>query len=463
MKIQESLLSLIYVAVIHLFFKSCGQCDFMLGELSSKLKSAVEKITRLGIVDKEAVEELVKDIQRSLISADVDVKLVFELSENIRKNAFVKLPEGLSRREHVIKVVYDELTRILGEEKSSVELKPKKILLVGLFGSGKTSTAAKLARYYQNHGLKASLVCCDTVRPAAYEQLDQLSKQIDAPFFGKKNENDSGKVLKEALKQIKTDIVIVDSSGRNALDRDLMNEIKNLNNILKPDERILVIPSDIGQAAKEQAKAFHEIGITDVIVTKLDATAKGGAAITACYETGAKVKFITVGEKVSALEEYDPKSFVARLLGFPDLETLLEKAKSALDVSKAQKIVTGEFTIDEFYEQIEGIGKMGSFSKIFDMMGLGKMEGKVPGGLDVQEEKMKRWRFAIQSMTLEEKADPSVINSSRIHRIAKGSGLSEHDVRELIASYTKVKKMMKKFSPSKMKRAGLFKQFGFKI
>jgi len=435
----------------------------MLKELSSKLRGAVEKITKLGIVDKEAVEELVKDIQRSLISADVDVSLVFELSENIRKEAFVKLPEGLSRREHVVKIVYDELTRILGEEKSFVEIKPKKILMVGLFGSGKTSTTAKLALYYKNRGLKPSVVCCDTVRPAAFEQLQQLAQQIDVPFFGDKNEKDSGSVLKEALKKIKTDIIIVDSSGRNALDKDLMNEIKNLNNILNPDEKILVIPADIGQAAKEQAHAFGQINITDVIVTKLDATAKGGSAISACYETGAKVVFVTIGEKVSALEEYDPKRFVASLLGFPDLESLLEKAKSVMDVSKAEKIVTGEFTIDEFYEQIEGMGSMGSFSGILDSMGMGKLAKKVPGGLDVQEEKMKRWKHAINSMTKEEKADPTIINSSRIHRIAKGSGLAEHDVRELVSSYNKVKKMMKRFSPSKMKRAGFFKQFGMKM
>ncbi len=438
----------------------------MLGDLSSKLRLAVEKLNRSS-ADKEAVEELVKDIQRGLISGDVDVSLVYELSESVRRRSFETLPPGLSRREHVVKVVYEELTKILGSEKVPVSLGAKKVLLVGLFGSGKTTTAAKLARYYKNKGLTVSLVCCDTVRPAAFEQLQQLAKSVDVPFFGKKNEKNAQKVLKDVLGTIKSDVVIVDSSGRNALDKELMDEIKGINDVLgkhdsKQYEKILVVPADIGQAAAEQAQAFNQIGITDVIVTKLDATAKGGGAITACYETGAKVKFITVGEKPNDLEEYDPKRFVSRLLGFPDLETLLEKARTALDESSAAKVISGEFTIEEFYEQIEGMRNMGSFSKILDMMGAGKLAGKVPN-MDIQQEKMKKWKYAIQSMTAEEKQNPDIINSSRIRRIAAGSGLTEHEVRELISNYTKVKKMIKKMSPSKLKRSGAFRQFGFKF
>jgi signal recognition particle subunit SRP54 len=435
----------------------------MLKGLSSKLRASLEKLTSIGMVDKAAVEDLIKDIQRSLIEADVDVKLVFELSENIKKKSFDRLPPGLTRKEHVIKVVYEELTRILGEEKSIIELKSKKILLIGLFGSGKTSTAAKLARFYQKKGLKPCLVCCDVMRPAAYEQLEQLSKQIDVPFLGIKGEKDSSRVLKESLKKTKADILIVDSSGRNALDKDLISEIKKLNEILKPDEKILVIPADIGQAAKEQAVAFHSaLNITDVIVTKLDATAKGGGALTACHTTGAKVKFITVGEKTGDLEEYDPTRFVSRLLGFPDLETLLEKARAVVDEKKAEKVIKGDFDMDDFYSQVESMQKMGPMSQILDMMGMGKIAGKVPGGLNVQEDKMKRWKFILQSMTPEEKAKPEVINSSRISRIARGCSCEENEVRELVSSYNKIKKMMKKVSPEKMKRSGFLRQFGLK-
>ncbi len=435
----------------------------MLKSLSTKLRDAMDRLTK-GSPDKDAVEALVKEIQRALLSADVDVKLVFQLSESIRKRAFEDIPPALTRREHVIKVVYEELTRIMGEKKSVIELKPKKILLSGLFGSGKTTTAAKLARFYQKHGLKPALVCCDTVRPAAYEQLMQLSERIDVPFYGEKGEKDPDKVLKNALKKITADVLIVDSSGRNALDKELINEIKQLNKTLQPDEKILVIPADIGQAAKQQANAFHEaLQITDVIVTKLDATAKGGGALTACYETGAKVKFITVGETVEALELYDPQKFVARLLGMPDLETLLDKARAVIDEKSAEKIVKGDFDIEDFYSQIEGMQKMGPLSGVFDMLGMGKAASKVD--LEVQEAKMKKWKYAIQSMTREERANPDLINSSRVRRIAHGSGLRESDVRELISNYSKSKKMMKKISPKKLKRggmAGLFRQFGMK-
>ena len=245
----------------------------------------------------------------------------------------------------------------------------------------------------------------------------------------------------------------------------MIDEIKKLNKILKESidaqgtsvgfEKILVIPADIGQVAKEQAEAFHSaLGITDVIVTKLDATAKGGGALTACHTTGAKVKFITVGEKTDDIEEYNPEKFVARLIGFPDLETLLEKARAVVDEKKAEKVIKGEFDLGDFYSQIESMQKMGPMSQVLDMMGLGKLSGKVPGGLDVQEEKMKKWRFILQSMTPGEKADPEMISSSRVSRIAKGSSCDESEVRELIANYNKTKKLMKRFSPEKMKRSG---------
>jgi len=434
----------------------------MLGGLSNKLRDAIDKLTRSN-VDRQDIDELTRDIQRSLLSADVDVQLVFDLTEKIKKRLGDKVPEGLTRKEYSIKVVYEALTDIMGREKAVVELKPKKILLCGLYGSGKTSTASKLARFYQKKGLKPFLICCDTVRPAAYEQLEQLARKIDVPFYGEKGEKSSPRVLKNAMKKINGDVIIIDSSGRNALDNSLIDEIKELNDIAKPDEKILVIPSDIGQAAKQQATAFHDaLGISDVIVTKLDATAKGGGALTACNLTGAQVKFIAVGETPEDLQQYDPEKFVSRLLGFPDLETLLEKARSVVDEKSAKKIMKGDFGMDDFLVQIESMQKMGSMSQILDMAGLGKVAAK-KGNIGEQEEKMKRWKYAIQSMTQAEKQDPDMINSSRVRRIAAGSGVKESEVRELLANYNKIKKMMKQFSPGKMKRGGLgslFRQFG---
>ncbi len=430
----------------------------------SKLKEAFDKLT-MGTADKSAVEDAIKDIQRALLSSDVDVKLVLELTENIRKHAFDPLPQAMTRKEHIIKLVYDELVRIIGEKKSDVSLKPKKILLAGLYGAGKTSSAAKLARFYQKKGLKSALVCCDTIRPAAYEQLQQLAQKIDVPFYGEKFEKDPRKVLKNALHVIKADVIIVDSSGRNALEKDLIDEIRDLNGILEPDEKILVIPADIGQAAKKQASSFHDaLNITDVIVTKTDATARGGGALTACHATGAKIKFITVGETVEDLQQYDPEKYMARILGMPDLETLLEKAKTSIDEKKAIKMVTGDFTLEDFYGQIEGVQKMGPMSQIIEMAGFGKFAKKV-GNVDAQGEKMKKWKFVIQSMTTEEKSNPDIINSSRIRRIAAGSGCRESDVRELLANYSKTKKLMKNFNPNKLKRgdmASMMRQLGLK-
>ena len=436
----------------------------MLKGLSEKLRGSIEKLTKSGAT-KEAVDEVVKDIQRALLESDVDVKLVFQMSENIRNNAFKDPPQGLTRKEYVIKLIYDELTKVLGEKKAVVELKPKKILLAGLFGSGKTTTSAKLGRFYQKKGLSIALVCCDTFRPAAFEQLQQLAEKIDVTFYGEKNEKNAAKVVKNALKKVKADVIIVDSSGRDALDAELVREIKEISKELNPDEKILVVPADIGQAAKQQAKAFHDaLNITDIIVTKMDATAKGGGALAAAYETSAKVKFITVGETPDDLQQYDPEKFVARLLGFPDLESLLEKAKEVgVDKDKAEKMMKGDFDLEDFYEQIENVGKMGTFSSMLDMMGLGKM---AKGDVDSQQEKMKKWKYVIQSMTTEEKRSPDLLNSSRIRRIANGSGSKESDVRELISNYNKMKKMMKMMSPEKLKRgqmAKLMKQFGMKM
>ncbi|MDI6721534.1 MAG: signal recognition particle receptor subunit alpha [Candidatus Aenigmarchaeota archaeon] len=443
----------------------------MLSGLSAKLRESLEKLAR-GNADKEAVEEMLRDMQRSLISADVDVRLVFDLTEKMRKRCFESLPPGMTRKEHIIKVVYEELTEIMGKTKPEISLKRKKILLIGLYASGKTSTAAKLARFYKKKGLTTALVACDTVRPAAYEQLQQLAVKIEVPFYGEKGERNSNKILVNGMKKLNEDVIIIDSSGRNALDSGLIDEIKGLNETAKKFikegealEKILVIPADIGQAAKPQVSAFHDaLGITDIIVTRLDATAKGGGALTACYMTGAKVKFITAGETPDDIEMYNPEKFVSRLIGFPDLETLLEKARVSIDEKKAEKVIKGDFDIEDFYSQIEGVRGMGSLSQIMDMMGMGKMAGKVPN-LEVQEEKMKRWKYAIQGMTKEEKADPEIINPSRIRRIAKGSGCSESDVRELLNSYSKSKKMMKKISPSMLKRGGmasLFRQFGMR-
>ena len=423
------------------------------------LRKLVDKISSMVLVDKHAIDEIISELQRILLSSDVDVELVFKLSQEIRKEMAHPI-KGMTKKEQMIKLLYDKITGILGGERQSVNLDRQKILLVGLFGSGKTSTAAKLANFYKKRGLRPLLVPCDIHRPAAFEQLKQLSREVGCDFVGRKSENVDD-ILEIALKEYpKHDVLIVDTAGRNALDEELINEIKHIRDVVNPNEIYLVIPADIGQSAKTQASEFKKVlDITGVIVTKTDSTAKAGGALAACNETGAKIKFITTGERINEIEIYDPKRFVSRLLGFGDLESLLEKAKESVDENSAKKIMSGKFTIDDFVSQLESVRSMGPMDKILDMMGLRGV--KIPKEkLAEQERKMKRWKYIRDSMTKEERVDPDIINYSRVKRIALGSGTSEKEVRELIKNYNQTKKMMKKLKPGAFKRGLNIPGFG---
>jgi len=429
-------------------------------QFKKSLNELLRKILSKPTVDAESVEALIKGLQRILLQADVDVKLVFELSQNIRRRCLKEeIPPGLTLREQVMKVVYEELVKLLGEEKASL-LGKKKIMLVGLFGSGKTTTAAKLARHFQKQGLRSALICCDYHRPAAPEQLMQLANKINVPVYISKSK-DPYKALKEGLGKFKKfDSVIVDTAGRDALDKELAQELKKLNEILKPDEVLLVIPADIGRVGGKQAEEFNKlVGITGVIVSKMDGTAKGGGALSACAATGAKVKFIGTGEKIEDLQVYDPVRFVSRLLGLGDLETLLEKAKEAeIKEEDVSKILSGKFTLQDFYEQISGVQKIGSLSEIMEMMpGLGYA---IPEELlVVQEEKLKKYKYILDSMTKEERENPDIIHASRIKRIAKGSGTSPKDVRDFLRHYYQTKKLIKKIGGMKGLKRGFLQRF----
>jgi signal recognition particle subunit SRP54 len=437
----------------------------VLDNLGDSLKQAFRKISLMGTVDKEAVEAVVKDIQRALIKADIDVSMVVELSASIKKKVLESSPpSGITMREHFIRILYDELVAVLGSERGELNLKPQRILLIGLFGSGKTSTAAKLAKWYRTRGLSAGLVACDTHRPAAAEQLRQLGKKVEVRVYdeGTKPED----IARSALKASKEEVLIFDSAGRDALDKELARELKAMSSAIKPDEVLLVIPADIGQAARTQAEEFNRlVGITGIIVTKLDGTAKGGGALAAASVSGARVRMIATGEKIGDFEAYDPKRFIGRLIGYGDLEGLLERARDAgIDKDKAEKLLKGDFTLVEFYEQIGSMQKMGSLSKVVDMIP-GMSGFKIPKGmLDVQEEKMKKWKFIIDSMTPGEKSEPDVLKHSRVARIAKGSGTREADVRELLKYFKQSQKVMKMTKGGKgLKRGPLAKfakQFG---
>ena len=429
----------------------------VLEKLGDSLKNTLQKIAKSMIVDEKLINELVKDIQRALLQSDVNVKLVFELTKNIKERALKEEIKKLSKKEHLINIVYEELVVLLGKEGHKLEIKKKKpfkIMMVGLFGNGKTTTAGKLGKYLQKRGLKVALIGLDVHRPAAMAQIEQTAKKIKAPVFLDKKEKDPVKIYKKYEQEYsKYDVLLIDTAGRDALSKDLIKELNNLNKLIKPDESLLIIGADVGQAAEAQAKAFHDsCNITGVIITKLDGTAKGGGALIACAVTKAPVKFIGVGEKVDDLEEFNPKGFVGRLLGMGDLEALLEKAKDAISEEEAKdlgkKFLKGEFSLIDLYQQMQSMSKMGPLSKIMELVpGMGQM--KIPKDmLKVQESKLKKWRFVMDSMTKEELEDPETISGSRAERIAKGSGTTVREVRELIKQYKQSKKLMKGFKGS---------------
>jgi len=437
----------------------------VLEKLGSSLKDTLAKIAKAVFVDDTVINELVKDIQRALLQADVNVKLVFELTNKIReKIKSEETPGGLTKKEHLVNIVYEELVQFLGGEKTEITLddkkKPNKLMLVGLFGSGKTTTAGKLAKFFFKRGKKVALVGLDVWRPAAMEQLEQVGKQAKVPVFINKQEKDPIKIYKEFEDKYKDfDLLIVDTAGRDALNEELIDEIEKVTKTVQPDETLLVISADIGQAAQKQAETFHHAcGVTGVIATKMDGTAKAGGALSACAITDAPIKFIGVGEKIDDLEKFNPKGFVGRLLGMGDIEALLEKAKEAVTEEQAadmtQKFMTGDFNLDDLYEQMKAMRKMGPLGKIMEMIpGMGQLQ--LPKEmLDVQEGKLEKWKYIIDSCTKEEKQNPDEINAVRIDRIAKGSGTSTSNVRDLLKQYKQSKKLVKMLkgggSPEKM-------------
>jgi signal recognition particle subunit SRP54 len=428
-----------------------------LDRLGSSLYDALKKVFRASVVDEATVKELVRDIQRALLQADVNVQLVLEISKRIEERALKeKVPPGISRREHVIKVVYEELTRFLGEKPIPLKIEPGKkqtLMLVGIQGSGKTTAAAKLARYFQKRGLKPALICADTYRPGAYAQLQQLANRINVPIYGDLKAKDPVKVVSNGLKLFSDkDLIIVDTAGRHKEERELIKEMKTLEKNIKPDEVIMVIDGTIGQQALIQAKAFHEATpIGAILVTKLDGSARGGGALSAVAATGAPIKFIGTGEKTEDIEPFIPSRFVGRLLGMGDLETLLEKVREAeikVPQKKAKAILSGKFTLTDMYEQFEAFKSMGPFRKVLKM--LPGMSYDLPEDkLNMAEENLEKWRVIIQSMRPEEKENPKIFNSSRARRVARGSGTTEKDVKDLLKQYVMMRKMLKTFKRKK--------------
>jgi signal recognition particle subunit SRP54 len=439
----------------------------VLEKLGSSLYEALRKVIRAPVVDEALVKELIRDFQRALLQADVNVGLVMQLSQNIEKRALgQELPPGISRREHIVKVVYDELTRFVGEKQEDIKIQPGKqnvVMLIGIQGSGKTTTAGKLARYYQKRGFKTGLITCDTFRPGAYNQLKQLAEQIKIDFYGEEESKDPVSVAKHGVERFKSyEVVILDTSGRHKEERSLIEEMQQIAVTVKPQEIVLVLDGTIGQQASAQAQAFKDATqVGSIIVSKLDGTARGGGALSSVAATGAPIKFIGTGEKIEDIEPFAPGRFVGRLLGMGDIDGLVAKVKEA-EIQPSEKdvraMMSGKFTLQDMYDQFEAMSKMGPIQKVLGM--IPGMSYKLPeADMEKAEERLDRWKVIIRSMTVEEKEDPKVINSSRMKRIARGSGTTDAEVKELVKQHDNMKKMFKQLKGNRRLRSMPFKMF----
>ncbi|MFX1432076.1 MAG: signal recognition particle receptor subunit alpha [Promethearchaeota archaeon] len=434
----------------------------VLEKLGRSLDTAIRKIRRLPSIDKDAINALIQELQRALLSSDVRVELVFEMTENIRKEAMNTKLQKARRKDFVIKLVHDELIKLLGGKPAPIRIKPGKknvILLVGIQGSGKTTTIAKLAKYYKSKGYKVAALTTDTWRPGAYEQLEQLSEQVGVKCYGNPNEKNAIKIaIQETKKALNdgNDIIIVDTAGRHKEEKELMNEMAVLEQKLKPNEIILVIDGTLGQQAFKQAEAFaNTTNLGSIIVTKLDGTAKGGGALSACTASNVGIRYIGIGEKIDDFEEFEPSKFVGTLLGIPDIESLVQKVQEAevdIEPEMVKRMMHGKFTLDDLYLQLKSIKKVGKFRQILSMMG----GGNIPDALkEDAEANLAKWEVVLNSMTQQEKENPKIIKKTRKRRIAIGSGTQYSVINKMLDQYNTMKKFMKRFLQMQKKGKGM--------
>jgi signal recognition particle subunit SRP54 len=431
--------------------------------LQEKLSKAFKTLSGKGKITEKNIKEAIKMVKLSLLEADVNYKVVKEfIAEVTEKATGEEVLKSLTPDQMFIKILRDELIRVMGE-KSQLSLvhSPSYIMMVGLQGSGKTTSAAKLANLLKKKGKKTFLVAADTYRPAAIDQLITLGKKIDVPvFYG--DRKDPVKIVREAIKEVKDsgyNVVIFDTAGRLHVDDEMMNELEEIKDILNPDEILMVVDAMAGQDAVNSAKIFNErLDVTGYVVTKMDGDARGGVILSIRYITNKPIKFIGVGEKIEDLEEFHPERIASRILGLGDVLSLIEKAEQELDKDKMQKLgkkmLNAEFTLEDFQEQLKEIKKLGSLSKIVEML-----PGSPKVDINQSEKELKVIEAIINSMTPEERRNPKILNASRKKRIAKGSGTSVQEVNKLLKNYEEMKKMMKIFKKGKLP----FNLKGFKI
>lgn len=455
----------------------------MFENLREGLRGALKKIVGASDINEELIDSLCKDVQRALLQSDVNVRLVLSITQNLKERALNEQPpKGLSRKDHVVTILYGELAKMLGYSGEIIQTidkaqegeralatsffnpgKQNVVLMLGIQGSGKTTVTAKLARWLTKHGYRVGVVGADTWRPGALTQLKMNCSKINVEVYGEEESKDAVAITKNGIAHFKDqnlDVIIIDTAGRHKEEEGLLQEMTNMHKVATPDLVLLIIDGTIGQGAFKQAEAFHKVApVGGIVLTKLDGTAKGGGALAASAATGAKVMFIGTGERIDDLEQFSPTRFVGRLLDMGDIKALLEMAKGLelqADEDQVKRITKGKMTIEDFYSQMDSASKMG-FRNIIDNLGMSGMvkEDK----LEEMQVKMERWRFIIQSMTKEEKKDPDVINESRRKRIARGSGVAEGEIKEMIKQYNTSKDFMK-HSKGRGGLGDFFRKFG---
>ncbi|MDR4996676.1 signal recognition particle protein [Bacillus altitudinis] len=435
--------------------------------LADRLQQTISKIRGKGKVSEQDVKEMMREVRLALLEADVNFKVVKDFVKKVSERAVgQEVMKSLTPGQQVIKVVKEELTELMGGEESKIAVakkSPTVIMMVGLQGAGKTTTTGKLANLLRKkHNRKPMMVAADIYRPAAIQQLQTLGKQLDMPVFSLGDQVSPVKIAKQAIEKAKEehhDYVILDTAGRLHIDEELMDELQKVKEVASPEEIFLVVDSMTGQDAVNVAKSFNEqLGLTGVVLTKLDGDTRGGAALSIRAVTNTPIKFAALGEKLDAIEPFHPERMASRILGMGDVLTLIEKAQANVDQDKAkeleQKMRTMSFTLDDFLEQLGQVRNMGPLDELIQMMpGAGKMKGLK--NVQVDEKQLNHIEAIIKSMTTEEKEQPEVINASRRKRIAKGSGTSVQEVNRLLKQFDEMKKMMKQMTNmSKGKKKG---------
>lgn len=437
--------------------------------LSDKLQNVFQGLKGKGSLNESDIDKAMREVKLALLEADVNFKVVKEFVASVKEKALgEEVAKSLTPAQQVVKIVNSELTELMGGANSKLTYSSTgftTLMMVGLQGTGKTTTCGKLASWLKQNGKKPMLCACDIYRPAAIDQLEVVGKSVNTPVFTMRDCKDPSKIAKEAKKEAELkgyDVLIVDTAGRLQIDEALMEELEVLKTAIKPHEILLVVDALTGQDAVNAATGFNDrLGIDGIVMTKMDGDSRGGAALSAKKVTGKPVKFIGMGEKMDALEPFHPERMASRILGMGDVLSLIETAEAAYDEKQAakleKKIRKNQFTLEDFLEQMGQIKKMGGLTKIIGMLPGVNSKSVKEEDLEKGEKEFKRMEAIIQSMTKEERNNPKILNASRRKRIAAGSGQPVSQINSLVKKYEEARKMMKQFSKPGAKLPGMFR------